>query len=62
MPHFMDFQCIDDLKGGRVLCLGIESPQNPAHLLSSSRKKLESNLLIYEKCFASQFSPHLDNL
>ena len=63
MPHFMDFECMDDFKGGRVMCLGIDSPQNPAHLPIPSRKKLESNLLIYQKCFANkQFSPHLDNL
>ena len=42
-PHFMNFQCIDDFKSVIVLKLGIDSPQNPAPLLNSSRQKLESN-------------------
>ena len=42
--QFMNFQCIDDLKGPVVvLKLSIDSPQSPPPLLNSSRQKVESN-------------------
>jgi hypothetical protein len=42
-PHFMDFQCFNNLKSGVVLYLGIDWSETPAHLMTSSRQKLESN-------------------
>ena len=39
----MNFQCSDDLKGGVVFYLGIDSSRSPAHLLNSFCQKLESN-------------------
>ena len=39
----MNFQCSDDLESGIVLYVVIDWYQTPAHLITSSRKKLESN-------------------
>ena len=59
----MNFQCIDDVKGGIVLYTGIDSTRTPAPSLNSSREKIESNLLVYQNWVANEeFSPHLDNL
>jgi len=39
----MNFQCSDDLKGGVVFYLDMDSSRGPAHLLNSFGQKLESN-------------------
>ena len=40
----MNFQCIDDVKGGIVLCIGLDRfDLNPGRSLNSSREKIESN-------------------
>ncbi len=39
----MNFQCIDDVKGGIVFYIGIDSTQSPAPSLNRSREKFESN-------------------
>ena len=39
----MNFQFIDDVKRGIVLCIGIDSTQAPAPSLNLPREKFESN-------------------
>ena len=34
-PRFMNYQCSDDLKGGVVFYLGIDSQRNPAPFITS---------------------------
>ena len=59
----MDFNHIDGITSDAVLYVGTDSPQSPAHLLTSSRQKVASNYLIYQKCVLDLvFSTHLGNV
>ena len=59
----MDFKCIHHLNCGVGVYLGTYWSPTPAHLRISSRQKVESNKLIYQKRVANKvLFPHLDNV